>query len=96
MNNITLYKKHYQIFIKNTEEPLEVSGEWWEILMKILLDKDCPHFVTINWSMYNRFEILKIIPYNPKLTQKELEIIKKSEEIKKAMEEHRKKIEWKN
>ena len=58
--DIVPYKKHYNVFLKWLDESMKVSWEWWEILMRILEDKDCPPFVKINSNLYNRFEILRV------------------------------------
>lgn len=61
MQSIIIYKKHFIVSLKKGIT-ISISNEWWEILQRILQDKDCPSFVMINWWLYNRFEIESVIP----------------------------------
>lgn len=47
MTELILYKKHFQVFIKGIDEPIEISQENGENLGKVLAHKDCPPFVNI-------------------------------------------------
>ena len=60
-NSIIKYEKHFIISMKKGIV-ISISNDWWLILQKILQDKDCPAFVTINWWLYNRFEIESVVP----------------------------------
>ena len=72
MKELVAYRKHYNVFIKWEEEPMQISAEWWEILCKILKDKDCPSFVDINDWLYNKFQIEKVILFEQTKTAEEL------------------------
>jgi hypothetical protein len=82
MSNIVQYKKHYNVFIKWIEDPLKVSSEWGEILMKILADKWCPPFININDWLYNIYEISKVIPHEEKITPERAEALADMERLK--------------
>lgn len=60
-NSIIKYEKHFIISMKKGIF-ISISNQWGLILQKILQDKDCPSFVTINWWLYNRFEIESVVP----------------------------------
>ena len=60
-NSIIKYEKHFIISMKKGIV-ISISNQWGLILQKILQDKDCPAFVTINWWLYNRFEIESVVP----------------------------------
>ncbi len=60
-NSIIKYEKHFIISMKKGII-ISISNQWGLILQKILQDKDCPAFVTINWWLYNRFEIESVVP----------------------------------
>lgn len=75
MSDLILYKKHYEVFLKWVEKPLELSNEWGAILLKILEDRDCPPFVPIQWGIYNRFEILRVVPYEEHISKERAEAL---------------------
>jgi len=81
MTEIVLYKKHYQVFLKWIEEPLEISNEWGEILLKILEDRDCPPFVPIKGWLYNRFEISRVVPYEENISKERAEALAEHKRI---------------
>lgn len=59
--SIIKYEKHFIVSLKKGII-ISISHQWWLLLQKILQDKDCPAFVSINWGLYNRFEIESVIP----------------------------------
>lgn len=80
MSELILYKKHFQVFIKGIDDPIEITQENGENLWKVLAHKDCPPFVQINGWFYNRFEIARVVPYEeyiPELLLGKPEAIKK-------------------
>lgn len=87
MSNIVKYKKHYEIFIKWQENPIKISWEWWEAIIKDLI-QNSSWFILINWTLYNRFSIDKIEPYEEKLSEAHLEAIA----FKKQIEEKKKEL----
>jgi hypothetical protein len=48
MSELILYKKHFEVYIKGVEKPIEISPESGENLGKVLAHKDCPPFVKID------------------------------------------------
>lgn len=79
--NLTLYKKHYEVFLKWVEKPVEISGTWWEILQKILEDKNCPPFVKIHEHTFNIYEITRIVPHEEHMSPEKANAIKKLKEV---------------
>ena len=73
--SLILYKKHFEVYIKGVEKPIEISQEWWELLQKTLEWKDCPSFVRINWASYNRFEIARVVPYEEYISKEKQEAL---------------------
>lgn len=63
MSKIVKYVKHYVVHFKNEEKfkPVEISEEWWKVLMQKLLTDD---FVMINWEFHNKYNINYIKPYD--------------------------------
>ena len=82
MSQITIYKDHYEVYIKGVEEPILISHEWGERLKFSLQSTDCPPFVQINNGLYNRFEISKIVPASQKLNIVEQMIVDLSPELR--------------
>lgn len=82
MTELILYKKHFQVFIKGIDDPIEITQENGENLWKVLAHKDCPPFVQINWGFYNRFEIARVVPYEEHIPEL---LAGKPEEIKKQV-----------
>ena len=80
--SLVLYKKHFEVYIKGVDAPIEISHDSGENLWKILWNKDCPPFVKINWSYYNRFEIARIELYEEHISEL---LMGKPEEIKKQV-----------
>lgn len=87
MQELILYKKHFQVFIKWIEEPIDVSQEGGEILQKIIEDKDCPPFVRINWGSYNRFEIARVVPYEEHISKEKAEALAEHKRIQAIINE---------
>lgn len=75
MSELILYKKHFQVFIKWIDDPIEITQENWENLWKVLAHKDCPPFVQINWWYYNRFEIARVVPYEEHISKERAEAL---------------------
>ena len=73
--SLILYKKHFEVYIKGIEQPIEVSQEGGETLQKILEGKDCPSFVRINGGSYNRFEIARVVPYEEHISKERAEAL---------------------
>ena len=73
--SLILYKKHFEVYIKWIEQPIEISQEWGELLQKTLEWKDCPPFVRINGGSYNRFEIARVVPYEEHISKERAEAL---------------------
>lgn len=73
--SLILYKKHFEVYIKGIEQPIEISQEWGELLQKTLEWKDCPAFVRINGGSYNRFEIARVVPYEEHISKERAEAL---------------------
>lgn len=73
MSELILYKKHFEVYIKGVEKPIEISPESGENLGKVLAHKDCPPFVKIDWGYYNRFEIARVVPYEEHISPQKAE-----------------------
>ncbi len=73
--SLILYKKHFEVYIKGVEDPIEISQESGESLWKVLAHKDCPPFVQINGGYYNRFEIARVVPYEEYISKEKQEAL---------------------
>lgn len=78
---IIQYRTHYQVFIKWESEPINISHEWGKIIILMLKNKDCPSFIDINDGIYNKFEILKVVPFRVEINEERLKAEKKLKEI---------------
>jgi len=59
MTEIKEYKKFYQLVLKGWDT-IELTEQAYTLIKPALLDKAWPPFIEIGWSVYNRFEILKV------------------------------------
>lgn len=85
-NSIVQYKKHYSVFIKWLDDPIQISNESWEAIQKDLI-KNPNWFIQINWSLYNKFEILKVDFYEEKLTEVHIKALQKQKQIEEKKKE---------
>jgi len=75
MKELILHDRHFEVFIKGIEEPMELSWEDWAKLWIALAHKDCPPFVNIKWGYYNRFEIARVIPHEENISKERAEAL---------------------
>lgn len=59
MDTIKEYKPFYQIELKRGDT-IDISEEAYSIMRKALIESD-KHFIEIWWSIYNRFEITRVV-----------------------------------
>lgn len=83
---IVEYKKHYLIYIKWVEDPIQIWSEAWEHLQKDLM-ANSNWFIQINWTLYNRFEIQRVEPFEQKLTEAHLQAMARKKEIEEKKKE---------
>lgn len=57
-----IYKEAFEVYLKDFESPIILSEKGGKLLQEALQSKDCPPFVRINTWLYNRFEVLRVIP----------------------------------
>lgn len=83
---IVEYKKHYLIYIKWVEEPIQIWSDAWQSLQKDLLTNS-NWFILINWTLYNRFEIQRVEQFEQKLTDAHLQALARQKEIEEKKKE---------
>ena len=86
MNAIVEYKKHYLIYIKSVEEPIQIDYDKGEKIKKDLLSQ-WTGFISIGWTLYNRYEIQRVELFEQKLTEAHLQAIARQKEIEEKKKE---------
>lgn len=80
------YEKHYQVYIKWEEIPIEVSWEWWELIKNDLLSQ-WSWFIDIKGNLYNRFNIDKVLIHKQELDEYTFQAIQQAKQRKKEIQD---------